>query len=127
MDSLPSRLICCRRSQKEIQIQHAIEQMSKETDIVEVIKSRRYFNLALKKLLSTKERMKLKERSRYFCIDPDKLDASGAMEDDYKLTKLCNIAQPKKKDFDNILYTDGFLSSSEDEHIEDSRFQDVAQ
>ena len=122
MDSLPSRLICCRRSQRELQIQQAIDQMSKETDIVEVIKSRRYFNLALKKLLSTKERMKLKERTRYLCIDPDKLDASDATEDDYKLTKLCNIAQPKKKDFDNILYTDGFLSSSDDEYIEESKF-----
>ena len=115
MDSLPSRLICCRRSQKELLIQQAIDSMSKETDIVEMIKSRRYFNLALKKLLSTKERMKLKERSRYLCIDPEKLDATDSMEDDYKLTRLCNIAQPKKKDIDNILYTDGFCSSSDDE------------
>ena len=122
MDSLPNRLICCRRSQKELLIQQAIEQMSKETDIIEMIKSRRYFNLALKKLLSTKERMTLKERSRYLCIDSENLDASHAMEDDYKLTKLCDIGQPKKKDIDNILYTDGFCSSSYDESIEESGF-----
>ena len=70
--------------------------MSKETDIIEIIKSRRYFNLALKKLLSTKERMKLKEQSRYLCVNPEKRDLTdeNSTEDALKLTKLCNIAQP---------------------------------
>ena len=77
--------------------------MSKETDIIEMIKSRRYFNLALKKLLSTKERMKLKEQSRYLCIDPERRDLTDdeSIEDAFKLTKLCNIAQPKKKGIDH--------------------------
>ena len=90
-----------------------------------MIKSRRYFNLALKKLLSFEERTKLKEQSRYFCIDPDKRDpVHNITEDSYKLTKLCNIAQPKKKDADNILYTDGFHSSSNDP--EESDLKDEA-
>ena len=52
--------------------------MSKETDIVEMIKTRRYFNLALRKLLSAPERMKLKEKSRYFCIDPEPANCSAS-------------------------------------------------
>ena len=74
--------------------------MSKETDIIEMIKSRRYFNLALKKLLSTTERVKLKEQSRYLCIDAERLDVTDddcTAEDAFKLTKLCNIAQPRKQ------------------------------
>ena len=71
--------------------------MDDEIDIIEMIKSRRYFNLALKKLLSTTERVKLKEQSRYLCIDPERLDVTDddcTAEDAFKLTKLCNIAQP---------------------------------
>ena len=96
--------------------------MSKETDIVEMIKSRRYFNLALKKLLSAPDRMKLKERSRYLCIDPEQADDKGE-QDAYKLTKLCNIAQPNKQDIDHELYTDGFCSSSNDDVALDSDSQ----
>ena len=45
--------------------------MDKEIDIIEMIKSRRFFKMALRKLLSDKERMDLKDRSRYIMIDPD--------------------------------------------------------
>ena len=70
--------MCCRRTQKELLIEQAIQAMGKETDIVEMIKTRRYFNLALRKLLSAPERMKLKERSRYLCIDPEPADCSAS-------------------------------------------------
>ena len=43
----------------------------KEINIIEIVKSRRFFNQALKFLLSKKKRMELKERSRYISIDPD--------------------------------------------------------
>ena len=46
--------------------------MVKEIDVIELIKSRRFFKLALKHLLTKEVRMQLKERSRYLCIDPDK-------------------------------------------------------
>ena len=45
--------------------------MDSEIDLAELIKSRRYFKMALSKLLTEKELMELEERSRYLCIDPD--------------------------------------------------------
>ena len=45
--------------------------MEKEIDIIEMIKSRRFFKLAIRKLLSRKDRMDLKEQSLYISIDPD--------------------------------------------------------
>ena len=45
--------------------------MDSEIDIVEIIKSRRYFNMAIRKLLPHKDRMEIKERSRYIMVDPD--------------------------------------------------------
>ena len=45
--------------------------MDKEIDIIEMIKSRRFFKMAIHKLLSDKDRMELKERTRYIMIDPD--------------------------------------------------------
>ena len=52
--------------------------MDREIDIVEIIKSRRFFHLAIHKLLSYKDRLELKERSRYILIDPDEQDAEEA-------------------------------------------------
>ena len=45
--------------------------MNKEIDIMERIKSIRFSNMAFRKILSYKDRKELKERSRYFMIDPD--------------------------------------------------------
>ena len=47
--------------------------MNKEIDIIEMVKSRRYFKMALRYLLPAKVRMDLKERSRYISVDPDTL------------------------------------------------------
>ena len=52
MHCLPSKLVCCKRSYKERGIERAITAMQKETDIIEMIKSRRYLKLALRKLLT---------------------------------------------------------------------------
>ena len=43
----------------------------REINIIEIIKSRRIFMNALKMLLTKKQRMKLKETSRYISINPD--------------------------------------------------------
>ena len=45
--------------------------MDKEIDIIEMIKSRRFFKLAFRELLPAKKRMELKEKSRYIMVDPD--------------------------------------------------------
>ena len=48
--------------------------------IIEFIKKQRYLSKALKQLLTPKDRLKLKEKTRYFVIDPDR--DSDAAEDD---------------------------------------------
>ena len=45
--------------------------MQRETNILELVKSRRYFNPAIRFLLTKNQRMKLKERGRYTVINPD--------------------------------------------------------
>ena len=74
IDSLPNRLKCCKETRQERAIKKAITQMDREIDIIEMIKSRRFFHLAIRKLLTHKERVDLKERSRYSLIDPDTED-----------------------------------------------------
>ena len=71
IDSLPGCLRCCKESRQERAIKKAITEMDQEIDIIEMIKSRRFYKMAFRKLLSDKERMDLKERSRYIMIDPD--------------------------------------------------------
>ena len=45
--------------------------MEQETNIIEIIKSKRYIERALRHLLNEKKRFEFKERSRYIAIDPD--------------------------------------------------------
>ena len=53
MDTLPKRLVCCKKTRKQIGIQKAIEAMNFEIDIIEMIKKGRYVNMALKLLLTS--------------------------------------------------------------------------
>ena len=53
MDTLPKRLVCCKKSRKQNGIQKAIEAMNFEIDIIEMIKKGRYVNMALKLLLTS--------------------------------------------------------------------------
>ena len=48
--------------------------MDDEIDIIEMIKSRRFFKNAFRELMTSEKRMKLKEKSRYIMIDPDSDD-----------------------------------------------------
>ena len=78
--------------------------MEKEIDIIELIKSRRFFKLALKHLLTKEMRMQLKERSRYLLIDPEKETTSTSIE------RSNSNSQGAKKG-SQINLTDGFYSS----------------
>ena len=49
--------------------------MDKEINIIEIIKSLRYLKDAVHLIIPKKKRFELKERSRYYCIDPDALDS----------------------------------------------------
>ena len=53
-------------------IQKAREKIQNETNIIKIVESRRYFQTALKFLLSKKNRKLMKERSRYITVDPDR-------------------------------------------------------
>ncbi len=74
--------------------------LSKEINIVEIIKSQRYFNAALRFLLSKPQRMKLKERGRYTTIDPDVEEVVKALENSGE-------------------HTEGFYSSESDAFVPD--------
>lgn len=64
-------LKCCKPSRKERFFQMARQRLQNEINIVEIIKSRRFFTRALRLLLSERQRFKMKEKSRYIVIDPD--------------------------------------------------------
>ena len=46
--------------------------MDEEINIVEIIKSLRYFNMALRLLLTKSQQSEIKEKSRFIIINPDK-------------------------------------------------------
>ena len=66
--------------------------MDREIDIVEIIKSRRFFHLAMHKLLSYKDRLELKERSRYILIDPEEIDVEEARRLKAKMPGAKNLS-----------------------------------
>ena len=76
-ETLPS-WVCfcksCKPDRLERGFQEARERMQSETNILEIVKSRRYFNAALRFLLTKKQRLKIKERGRYTVFNPDRKD-----------------------------------------------------
>ena len=60
--------------------------MQAETNIVKIVESRRYFQTALKFLLSKKNRKLMKERSRYITVDPD-VSSNCDPENEQELSK----------------------------------------
>ena len=118
-DSLPDWLKCCKETRQERAIKKAITEMDKEINIIDIVKSRRFTNLALRKLLSHKDRMDLKERSRYLMIDPDSGEDDKALELEKKLPvsqflqrssnlRTQNLDAPVKEE--NAQHTSGFTS-----------------
>ena len=99
-DTLPS-WVCfcksCKPDRLERGFEKARQQMQRETNIIEIVKSRRYFNAALRFLLTKKQRMKIKERGRYTVINPD-----------FQQERV------KEKGDGGDEYTDGFFTSDSD-------------
>ena len=52
----------------------ARDKLDKEINIIEIVKSWRYFELAIKSLLEERKRIDFKEKSRYIAINPDPAD-----------------------------------------------------
>lgn len=115
-NSLPRFLICkCLKPDRlERGFEKARSQLLQEINIIEIIKSRRFFKKALKVLLSKKKRYELKERSRYISINPDKkgdIDKKGKQ----KLDRQRTIDEKIYDATSAINYTDGFFSSETEE------------
>ena len=68
---IPTKCICCKKDRREIAMEKAREKLNKEVNIIEIVKSWRYYERCLKYLLPEKTRMDFKERSRYITISPD--------------------------------------------------------
>ena len=92
-----------------------MDAMDKEIDIVELIKSRRFFKIAIKKLFSDSARMEIKQKSRYECIDPDKRNESKSENTLIRVfTNVTSKSQQETVGEDEILnLTDGFFTSSD--------------
>ena len=52
----------------------ARDKLDKEINVIEIVKSWRYFELAVKYLLEERKRIDFKEKSRYIAINPDPAD-----------------------------------------------------
>ena len=72
IDSLPKRMICCKKTRRQIGLEQARASLDKEIDIIDMIKSRRFFYMAFQRLLSASEIKQLEERSLYKTIDPNR-------------------------------------------------------
>ena len=60
-DSLPSCFQCCRNSRNDRGLALGRAKLEKESNIITILQSRRYFNAALKQLLTKKQRQTLKD------------------------------------------------------------------
>ncbi len=68
---IPRSEKCCKLNRREIAMKKARQKLEQEINIIEIVKSWRYFSRAIHHLLPEKKREHFKERSRYIAIDPD--------------------------------------------------------
>ena len=61
----------------------ARNKLNKEINIIEIVKSWRYYERALHYLLPEKKRLDLKEKSRYIAINPDPEQTSKRIAKDF--------------------------------------------
>ena len=62
---LPSRLVCCKKRRKQVVMEKALRELKKQVDVIKMIRSRRFVDLALRYLLDNAVRIELKKRSKY--------------------------------------------------------------
>ena len=68
-------LRCCSNRRDKVKAKSiAKKSLANELDLVTVIKKQRYFNEALKNLLTLEQRMKLKEQANFITVDPSNED-----------------------------------------------------
>ena len=84
----------------------ARDKLETKINIIEIVKSWRYFENALKELLPERKRIDLKERSRYIQIDPDESKVSY-----FKKSFLMHLK--RKSSSRRVNMSDGFFSSED--------------
>ena len=84
----------------------AREKLDKEINILDIVKSWRYFDSALRFLLPEGKRMDLKERARYIAINPDTNQVKETKRRQSMLAK-------RTKSIRRVNMSDGFFSSEE--------------
>ena len=67
----PKCFLCCKLGRREKAFAKARDKLESELNVIELIKSRRYFAKALKTLIPADQRLKLREQTRYLVIDPE--------------------------------------------------------
>ena len=103
----------CKSDRLEMGFEKARDLMENETNIIEQIKTRRYFNTALRFIFSKKMRMKLKKKGRYTVVNPD------AIFMDKKVDKK------ESEDDDSGEFTEGFYSHESDEYAHEHSHEDA--
>ena len=63
---------CCPPNRREIAMQMAREKLDREVNIIEIIKSWRYYERSLRFLLGERRKFDFKEKSRYHSINPER-------------------------------------------------------
>ena len=116
IDCMPGKLTCCKRSRYERGLMKAERQMSHEINIINIIKSRRFFKTAFQFLLTTQKRIELKRLSRYSCIDPDEeLEQSANPKQSKKLFGSSKTGTYQEHN-STVTLTDDFDSMEDEKH-----------
>jgi hypothetical protein len=98
LDLIPDKVKCCKCCEKNNHysaFEVAREKLETETNIIEIVKQLRFFELALASLLSQKSRKAFKLQSRYkkISLNDIKDDSTVALkeQEDSELIELRNI------------------------------------
>ena len=66
-----TKVSCCRRNSKHAAIEKARQALSKEVNIIEIIRVLRYLKQAMRQVLPRQDRIYAKKSSRYVILDSE--------------------------------------------------------
>ena len=90
-------------------------------NIIELIKSQRYFAKALKTLIPKPKRLELKEKTRYILLDP----AAEEKSDDVGMTAISKMTTGRQAELSSGHFSSSSLSSAEHDEPETVRNQNA--
>ena len=77
-----------RTSRLDLSLKLGRSRLEKESNIIEMIKTRRYLNASMKLLLSRRQRDRMKERTRYLLLNPEKSETEEQSDSDFNTVEL---------------------------------------